>query len=127
MPRKARALVELDRQIEAEIDRQVSIIDNVMAKMRSELDGHRLEAEARRLKGDPSFHDMPVKTVIAMLRAAHRAETALTKAARRRAKIEELSLRGHSVAQIAERVGLSYYYVVQVRRSLGVSSKRERR
>lgn len=114
----------MDAEIEAEIERQVARNDAMRSKVQARLEQYRLAGEARRLAGDTSFLDFPIETVAAILKAAHRAATARTQSERRQAKIEELSLRGMSVRQIADEVGLTYHYVVQVRRKLGVSRPR---
>ena len=92
-----------------------------------ELQSRELDKEIEaKLAAHPKADSIEVRKVVAVLRKLRCSTETTTQAERRRMEIIRMSLAGSPVAEIAEALGLSYYYVVQLRRELGLSKPRRK-
>lgn len=126
-PFRSRALAAIDAQINAKAEALLARMAATRARMQEELDAARAVDIEKTLAAHPNADSLEFQKLIAAIQKYNRTGARRTEADRRRANIIRMSLSGMSVRLIAEEVGLSYYYVVQLRRELGLSKRRKRR
>ncbi|WP_372732416.1 hypothetical protein [Novosphingobium sp.] len=124
---RSKKLAALDAEIEATMQKAIATINKTNADVRQYLENQRLKSEAARLAGEPDYAGLTIEDALAVAKARSKAANAYTESERRAAKVEELSLLRVPVRKIAKQLGLSYGYVVQLRRKLGLSKARPRK
>lgn len=124
---RSKMLAALDAELEAKAQKLVASMKDTRARAERFLEEQRLKSEAARIAGEPDYFGLSLEEVARVLSARAKALEAETVADKRAAQVEELSLLRLPVRKIAEQLGLSYYYVVELRRKLGVSRARPRR
>jgi len=125
--RRSRKLAAIDAEIEAKASEIIARMDASRAHVEQVLAEARLKSHAARLAKEPDYFGLTMDEALAVAKAKLRYAQAETDAERRAAKVEELSIVRMPVRKIAEQLGLSYYYVVELRRKLGVSQTRTRK
>lgn len=124
---RSKKLAALDAELEAKTQKLIASMKDTRDRADRFLDEQRLKSEAARIAGEPDYYGLSLDDVAAVLSARAKTLEAETVADRRAAQVEELSLLRVPVRKIAEQLGLSYYYVVELRRKIGVSRSRPRR
>ena len=123
---RARELRALDAEAEVKANRIIDEFKAGMARAEAMLAEYQVRVQAGELREELSLQDLPMEDAVRLVRARRRELLAKTDAERRRAQVEWMSVIGSPVDRIAEKTGLSYLYVVQLRRRLGLSPKRSR-
>lgn len=124
---RSKKLAALDAELEARHAAIIAGMHQRLARVRELAEESKLKSQAARLAKEPDYWGVPTDDVVKALKARIRGDRAETVADRRAAKVEELSLLRVPARKIAEQLGLSYYYVIELRRKLGVSRARPRR
>lgn len=124
---RSRAVAEIDTQTNAKVDAILAQMDRTRQKVQEKLSAARAVDLEKMLAAHPDADGLDFQKLIAAMQKLESIGTDRTMADERRAEIIRMSLAGISVGQMAEKLGLSYYYVVQVRRELGLSRPRKPR
>lgn len=124
---RSRAVAEIDAQINAKAEAIIARVKRTNDKIQEELNAAQTADLEKKLAAHPNANNFERQKLIAAIQKFNRMGADRTMADERRAEVIRMSLAGMHVGQMADNLGLSYYYIVQLRRSLGLSRARKPR